>query len=156
MNIAIGADHRGVQAARSIADVLERAGHAVELAGGGSDEPCDYPDRAYQVGQSISQGRADLGVLICGTGIGMSIAANKVAGVRAAVVYDELTAHMARSHNDANVICVSADLLGIRLIEKIVERFITTDFEGGRHARRVQKLKYIEEGKDPADFTGED
>jgi ribose 5-phosphate isomerase B len=154
MNIAIGADHRGVQAAIAIADALERQGHTVEVAGGGSDEPCDYPDRAYQVGRSIASGRAERGVLICGTGIGMSMAANKVAGVRAALVYDELTAHMARSHNDANVMCLSADLLGIRLIEKIVQRFIETEFEGGRHARRVAKLGLIERGEDPAGYTG--
>ncbi len=155
MNIAIGADHRGVQAAITIAEALEREGHTVEVAGGGSDEPCDYPDRAYQVGTLIASGRADRGVLICGTGIGMSMAANKVAGVRAALVYDELTAQLARSHNDANVMCLSADLLGIRLIEKIVERFITTEFEGGRHARRVEKLSIIERGEDPSTYKGE-
>lgn len=154
MNIAIGADHRGVQAAITIAEVLEREGHTVEIAGGGSDEPCDYPDRAYQVGTSIATGRAERGVLICGTGIGMSMAANKVAGVRAALVYDELTAQLARSHNDANVMCLSADLLGIRLIEKIVQRFIETEFEGGRHARRVEKLSIIERGEDPSTYKG--
>ena len=83
------------------------------------------------------------------------MAANKVAGVRAALVYDELTAQLARSHNDANVMCLSADLLGIRLIEKIVERFITTEFEGGRHARRVEKLRIIEKGEDPSTWKGE-
>lgn len=155
MNIAIGADHRGVQAAITIAEVLERGGHTVEVAGGGSDEPCDYPDRAYQVGRLIASGQAERGVLICGTGIGMSMAANKVAGVRAALVYDELTAQLARSHNDANVMCLSADLLGIRLIEKIVDRFITTEFEGGRHARRVDKLRIIEKGEDPSTWKDE-
>lgn len=155
MNIAIGADHRGVQAAITIAESLERDGHIVEVAGGGSDEPCDYPDRAYQVGTLIASGRAERGVLICGTGIGMSMAANKVAGVRAALVYDELTAQLARSHNDANVMCLSADLLGIRLIEKIVNRFIETEFEGGRHARRVEKLRIIERGEDPSTYKGE-
>lgn len=155
MNIAIGADHRGVQAAITIAESLERDGHTVEVAGGGSDEPCDYPDRAYQVGTLIASGRAERGVLICGTGIGMSMAANKVAGVRAALVYDELTAQLARSHNDANVMCLSADLLGIRLIEKIVNRFIETEFEGGRHARRVEKLRIIERGEDPSTYKGE-
>ena len=125
------------------------------VAGGGRGGPCDCPDRAYQVGTLIASGRADRGVLLCGTGIGMSMAANKVAGVRAALVYDELTAQLARSHNDANVMCLSADLLGLRLIEKIVERFITTEFEGGRHARRVEKLSIIERGEDPSTYKGE-
>ena len=153
MKIAIGADHRGVNAARALADRLRHEGHDIQLMDAGCDEMCDYPDHAYLVGQAISQGRVERGVLICGTGIGMSMAANKVMGVRAAVVYDELTAHMARSHNDANVLCISADLLGLRLIEKIVDMFITTEFEGGRHARRVQKIAYIEQGKDPATWT---
>jgi len=148
MKIAIGADHRGYGVASALAERLERAGHALDLRNCGEDV-CDYPDRAYSVGQMIGDGRVDRGILICGTGIGMSMAANKMPGVRAALAYDELTAQMARSHNNANVLCLSADLLGQRLIEKIVDSFLTTDFEGGRHARRVEKIDLIEQGLDP-------
>lgn len=150
MRIAISADHRGATASKIIADKLQREGHDVLLLGNLSGQPCDYPEHAYEVGKAVAEGRADLGLLICGTGIGMSIAANKVKGVRAAVVHDELTAQISRSHNDANVLCLSADLLGQRLIEQIIETWIKTPFEGGRHARRVGKIRAIEEGRDPS------
>jgi ribose 5-phosphate isomerase B len=150
MNIAMSADHRGASAIRAVHQKLVRDGHSAELVGDCSGAPCDYPERAFAVGNLIAQGKFDLGVLICGTGIGMSIAANKVKGVRAAVAHDELTAELSRSHNNANVLCLSADLLGERLIEKIVEAWIKTPFEGGRHARRVQKIAAIESGMDPA------
>ena len=91
-----------------------------------------------------------MGILVCGSGIGMCIAANKVKGVRAALVHDELTAEMSRGHNDANVLCLSADLLGQRLIEKIAEVWLGTAFQGGRHERRVRKIAAIENGQDPA------
>ena len=149
MRIAMSADHRGAQASKLLADKLRRDGHEVQLVGETSSAAVDYPEPAYKVAKAIADGKADLGLLICGTGIGMSIAANKVKGVRAAVVHDELTAEISRSHNDANVLCLSADLLGQRLIESIVEAWIKTPFEGGRHARRVNKIKAIEEGKDP-------
>ena len=150
MKIALSADHRGYTGIKQLCDLLKRQGHEVELLGDCSGAPADYPERAYLVGRTVAAGKADLGVLLCGTGIGMSIAANKVKGVRAAVVHDELTAQLSRSHNDANVLCLSADLLGQRLIEKITEAWIGTPFEGGRHMRRVHKIQAIEEGKDPA------
>ncbi len=150
MRIAMSADHRGAQASKMLAEKLRRDGHEVQLVGESSGSAVDYPEPAYLVGKTVADGRADLGLLICGTGIGMSIAANKVKGVRAAVVHDELTAEISRSHNDANVLCLSADLLGQRLIESIVEAWIKTPFEGGRHARRVSKIKAIEDGKDPS------
>ena len=153
MRIAMSADHRGAQAAKLLADKLRRDGHEVQLIGGNGGTSVDYPEPAYAVGKTVSGGEADLGLLICGTGIGMSIAANKVKGVRAAVVHDELTAQISRSHNDANVLCLSADLLGQRLIEGIVEVWIKTPFEGGRHARRVHKISAIEEGKDPTSIV---
>jgi len=103
------------------------------------------------VGKAIATGDAERGVLICGTGIGMCIAANKVKGVRAALAHDELTAQISRTHNDANVLCLSADLLGQRLIEKIVESWLATPFQGGRHERRLKEIAAIEEGKDPKD-----
>ncbi len=150
MRIALSADHRGYASIRQLFDKLRREGKEAELIGDCSGAPSDYPERAYQVGQAVAAGKADLGILICGSGIGMSIAANKVKGVRAAVVHDELTAQLSRSHNDANVLCLSGDLLGQRLIEKIVDVWISTPFEGGRHIRRVHKIKAMEEGRDPA------
>ena len=151
MNIAVGADHRGSDVSAHIARHLGEQGHTVTIYGSLDGEPCDYPEAAYAVGTEVARGQADLGVLICGTGIGMSIAANKVRGVRAAVVHDELTAHLARSHNDANVMCLSADLLGQRIMDKMLETFLTTEFEGGRHARRLAKIAAIEHGQSPAD-----
>ncbi|MBK7403292.1 MAG: ribose 5-phosphate isomerase B [Phycisphaerales bacterium] len=150
MRIALGADHRGVVTASQLAERLRREGHEAVLSIPGSGETCDYPEPAYVVAQRVAGGEADRGVLICGTGIGMSIAANKVHGVRAAVVHDELTAQLCRTHNDANIICLSGDLLGQRLIEQVVEIFLTSEFEGGRHARRVHKIAAIERGEDPA------
>lgn len=150
MKIALGADHRGSLAAAQLGEVLSRAGHAVELVVPQGSAPCDYPEPAYRVGRAVSGGRAELGVLICGTGIGMSIAANKIPGVRAAVVHDELTAQLSRTHNNANIACLSGDLLGQRIIEKIVEVFIHSTFEGGRHERRLRKIAAIEQGTDPS------
>lgn len=148
--IAIGADHRGLDAANAVAKSLEHQGHPVSLlAHCTPGESCDYPDQAWKVGRAIADGEADMGILICGTAIGMSIAANKVPGCRAAVVHDELTAGLSRAHNDANVLCLSGDLLGMRLIEKIVHIWLETPFEGGRHARRVDKILKIERGESP-------
>lgn len=150
MKVAISADHRGHAAVRQLHDKLAREGHEPFLLGDCSGQPCDYPERAWLVGNAVAGGKADLGILICGTGIGMSIAANKVKGVRAAVVHDEMTAHLSRSHNNANVLCMSADLLGQRLIEKITEVWINAAFEGGRHTRRIRKIEAMEQGKDPS------
>lgn len=148
--IAIGADHRGAEASRHLADALRRDGHKVEVhAPEDAGQACDYPEPAYAVATAVRDHNADLGVLICGTAIGMSIAANKVDGVRAAVVHDELTAQLSRQHNDANVLCLSGDLLGQRLIESITRAWLAADFEGGRHARRLQKIERIERGQDP-------
>lgn len=154
MRIAIGADHRGYEAAQRLSETLRRQGHEVTLHGDCSGRPCDYPDQAYEVGRMVADGKADLGVLLCGSGIGMGIAANKIPGIRAAVVHDEFTAQLSRSHNNANILCMSADLLGQKLIEKIVDVWLRTPFEGGRHARRVLKIAAIEEGRNPATATG--
>lgn len=153
MRIAMSADHRGAAAARQVADRLRSQGHTVHIIGELGGQVVDYPEPAWQVGKAVAEGRADMGLLICGTGIGMSIAANKVKGVRAAVAHDELTAQISRSHNDSNVLCLSADLLGQRLIENIVDVWLKTPFEGGRHARRLNKIFAIEEGKDPTRIT---
>jgi ribose 5-phosphate isomerase B len=150
MVIALGGDHRGTSAIKNLAEKLKREGHEALLVGDCSGQSVDYPEPAYLVAHAVSEGKAKFGVLICGTGIGVSIAANKVDGVRAAVVHDELTAQLSRSHNDANVVCMSGDLLGQRLIEKITEVFVNTQFEGGRHQRRIDKIAAIEQGKNPA------
>jgi ribose 5-phosphate isomerase B len=153
MKLAIGADHRGAAAARQLADRVKTEGHQVLLFGSSGGETVDYPDASYQVGCAVSSGKADRGVLIDGTGVGSSISANKVKGVRAALVHDELTAEMSRGHNDANVLCLSADLLGQRLIEKIVQVWLATPYQGGRHDRRIRKIAAIENGQDPTTLT---
>ncbi|GIK19654.1 MAG: ribose 5-phosphate isomerase B [Leptolyngbya sp. PLA2] len=153
MKIALGADHRGHAAVRTLLAKLSGEGHEVQLLGDCGGEVCDYPEPAWLVARAVASGQAERGVLICGTGIGMSIAANKVPGVRAAVVHDELTAQLCRSHNDANVICLSGDLLGVRLIEKIVDVFLRTPFDGGRHARRISKIEAMEHGREPSSVT---
>lgn len=150
MKIALGADHRGSQAVKMLADRLRSAGHEVVLMGSVSGEPCDYPESAFLVGNAVARGEVDRGILICGTGLGMALAANKIKGVRAVTAHDELTAEMGRGHNNANIICLSADLLGQKIIEKIVDVFIATPFEGGRHERRLKKVAAIEEGLDPS------
>lgn len=144
MNIALGADHRGSTAINTLAAKLRDQGHTVTLHGSTDGSTCDYPEAAREVAEMVASKKADRGVLVCGTGIGMSIAANKVPGVLAAVVHNELTSQLARSHNEANVVCVSADLLGMSLIERIVDTFVTTEPEGGRHTRRVNKIREME------------
>lgn len=145
MRISIGNDHRGSAVKRKVIELVRRLGHEVQDFGAVDDGAVDYPDFAYVVAQAVAQSRFDRGILICGSGVGMSIAANKVRGVRAALCHDDLTAEMSRRHNDANVLCLAADLLGERFIERIVEIWLSTEFEGGRHARRVEKLRRIED-----------
>jgi ribose 5-phosphate isomerase B len=144
MKIAIGSDHRGFDAKRRLVPMLRQLGHEVTDVGPDGNSSVDYPDYAFQVAKSVSGGTADRGILICGTGIGMCIAANKVKGVRAAPCHDSITVEMSRRHNDANVLCLSADLLGDELIGRIVRLWLETEFEGGRHGRRVDKIKRIE------------
>lgn len=136
-----------------LADRLRAEGFQVHIELPPAGQPCDYPDPAYTIGTAVAEGRADLGILICGTGVGMSMAANKIRGVRAALVHDEITAELSRSHTNANVICLSADLLGVRLIEKITDLWLKTPFEGGRHTRRLAKIEAIERGEDPRGLT---
>jgi ribose 5-phosphate isomerase B len=144
MKIAIGSDHRGFDAKRRIVSLLQQLGHEALDLGPQGKESVDYPDFAFAVAQAVSQGQVDRGILICGTGIGMCIAANKVAGVRAAPCHDSITAEMSRRHNDANVLCLSADLLGDELIERMIRIWLDTAFEGGRHGRRVEKIIHFE------------
>jgi ribose 5-phosphate isomerase B len=144
MRIAIGSDHRGFNLKSKVVALLQGQGHDVVDAGSHTPDHVDYPDLAAHVGGLVSRGEVDRGILICGSGIGMAIVANKFPGVRAAPCYDELTAEMSRRHNDLNVLCLSADMLGERLVDRLVEIWITTKFEGGRHARRVEKIAQIE------------
>ena len=144
MKIAIGSDHRGVEVKRRIVGLLRQLGHEPLDVGPEAKESVDYPDYAFQVAEAVGAGAAQRGILICGTGIGMCIAANKVRGVRAAPCHDSITAELSRRHNDSNVLCLSADLLGEELIGRIVRLWLETEFEGGRHARRVEKIVRFE------------
>jgi ribose 5-phosphate isomerase B len=144
MKIAIGSDHRGFSVKGRIIALLERLGHEVFDMGPASGDNVDYPDFAFQVARAVKEGQVDRGILICGTGIGMCIAANKVKGVRAAPCHDSITAEMSRRHNNANVLCLSADLLGGELLDRMVRIWLETPFDEGRHARRVGKITNFE------------
>ncbi len=146
MRIAVGSDHRGFTIKEKIIELLKRLQHEVTDVGAYTSDSCDYPDIASHVASKVSNGEVDRGILICGTGIGMCIAANKFPGVRAAPCHDDLTAEMSRRHNDLNVMCLSADMLGEKLIDRMLEIWLKTQFEGGRHARRVEKISEIEHG----------
>jgi len=142
--VIAGSDHAGLALRAEAVKVARAAGLEVEDLGPFSGESVDYPDYARSVAEAVAAGRAKLGVLVCGTGIGMSIAANKVKGVRAAHCTTEFEARMARAHNDANVLCLGERVVGLGLGAAIVKAFLDTPFEGGRHARRVEKLKAME------------
>ena len=149
MKLAIGADHRGFQAKERMKVFLAELGHEAMDFGTDSTKPCDYPDTAYPTAKAVADGKAELGILFCGTGIGMSIAANKVRGVRAALCHDEVSVDMARRHNDARILCLPADGLGEKQMTKIIRIFLETNFDGGRHERRVNKVTNIENGEAP-------
>lgn len=144
MRIAVGSDHRGFEVKKRIIELLKSLGHEPLDAGPMTCEAVDYPDIAGAVASLVASGSVERGVLICGTGIGMAIAANKYAGVRAAPCHDDLTAEMSRRHNDLNVLCLSADLLGEKLIDRMVELWMNTPFDGGRHTRRIEKIAEAE------------
>ena len=151
MKIALGSDHRGFEAKERIRAILSELGHEYLDFGTADSNPVDYPDTAYRAATAVSKGEVDRAILVCSTGIGMSIAANKVRGVRAVVCHDELNARISRNHNDANVLCISGDQTGEVLLRKIVEVWLVTEFGGGRHQRRVDKIRAIEEGNKPSD-----
>ncbi len=153
MNIVVGADHRGVDVCRHLLNWFGQSEHHAVDVSGHAERPSDYPDVAYVVGRKVVGPDADRGVLVGGTGIGMAIAANKIPGVRAALVHDEIGAEMSRRHNDANVLCLAADMLGLRIIDSIIQKWLETEFELGRHERRVRKLTVIERGGDPTDVS---
>jgi len=144
MRIAIGSDHRGVQPRLRLAGLLERLGNEVVDCGSFGSEAVDYPDIAADVARRVADGSVDRGILLCCTGVGMAIAANKVAGIRAATCHDEVTAEMSRRHNDLNVLCLSAEMIGPEMQDKIIRTWLTAPFEGGRHARRVDKIAALE------------
>jgi ribose 5-phosphate isomerase B len=144
MKIAVASDHRGYAVKGKILALIAELGHQAVDMGTDSSESVDYPDFGAKVARAVSAKEVDRGILICGTGIGMCIIANKYPGVRACTCHDDLTAEMSRRHNDANVLCLSADLLGDRLVNRMVEIWLKTEFEGGRHARRVEKIGQLE------------
>ncbi len=144
LKIAIGSDHRGVKIKDRLVQTLTSAGFPVCDVGTHGDVSVDYPDLAKEVAIQVSDGRADRGILICGTGIGMSIAANKFAGVRAASCYDEVIVEISRRHNDLNVLCLPGDMIGDRPIDDLVLMWLNTEFDGGRHAVRIEKISQLE------------
>lgn len=142
--IAIGSDHAGFELKQHLVAMLVEAGHEVDDQGTHSTESVDYPPICAGVGRTVREGRADVGIVLGGSGQGEQLAANKVRGVRAALCNCLYTARMARAHNDANVLSIGARVVGTGLAEEIVHVFLTTDFEGGRHARRVAQLTELE------------
>ena len=144
MRIAVGSDHRGVVMRAKLVELLNRLGQEVVDVGVHDQGQVDYPDIAAMVARKVAGNEVDRGILICGTGVGMCIVANKIPGVRAAPCHDDITAELSRRHNDLNVLCLSGDLLGERLADRLVEIWLKTPFEGGRHARRNEKIAQLE------------
>ena len=140
MRVAIGSDHAGFELKQRLAEHLRALGHDVLDVGTDSTDSVDYPDFGAAVGRAVAGGEVDRGVAICGSGIGICIAANKVAGIRAATVHDVTSARFSRLHNDANVICMGARFVGPQVAVDALESFLVTEFEGGRHGRRVDAL----------------
>lgn len=147
MKIALGADHAGFELKQKVRTMLERQGHDVTDEGTVSTESVDYPDFARKVAHDVAEGRAEFGVLVCGSGIGMAITANKVAGVRAANVCNSVEAQLSREHNNANVVAIGARFMDEKRAEEIISTFLKTGFAGGRHERRVEKIAQIEKGE---------
>ncbi len=153
MKIAVASDHRGYGTKSKILATLSELGHDGIDFGPETEDIVDYPDFAASVAKAVSEGEIERGILVCGTGVGMCIVANKFHGVRAAPCHDDITAEMSRLHNDANVLCLSADLLGDRLVSRMIDIWLRTQFEGGRHARRLEKISEFERngGSAPAE-----
>lgn len=144
MKIAIGNDHTAVEMKCAIREYLEGKGHQVVNYGTDSTQSCDYPVFGEKVGRAVAAGEADCGILICGTGVGISIAANKVRGVRAAVCSDVTTAHLAKEHNDANIIAFGARIVGLETAKDIVDAYLNASYQGDRHVKRVAMIHEIE------------
>lgn len=148
MKIAVGADHGGVELKALITDHLEERGIEVVNYGTDSSESVDYPDFAHAVTHAVQEERVDYGILICGTGIGMSITANKEKGIRAALCGDVFSAQATKAHNNANVLCLGARVVGPGLALMIVDAWLDADYEGGRHQKRLDKIAAIENAQD--------
>ena len=144
MKIAIGNDHAAVGMKREIIKYLESKGHEMVNFGTDTLESCDYPVYGKAVGEAVASGEADCGILICGTGVGISLAANKVKGVRAAVCSEPVTARLTKLHNNSNIICFGERIVGIEMAKAIVDAYLDTEFEGGRHQRRIDMIMAIE------------
>jgi ribose 5-phosphate isomerase B len=147
LRIAVGSDHAGLHVKEAVKGYLEGAGHKVTDAGTWSEESVDYPDYAKKAAEAVSRGEADLGILACGSGIGMAIAANKVPGIRAATANDLIAARTAREHNNANVLTLGGRLLDGTQAVEIVRAFLAAAFKGGRHQRRIDKIAEMDQGK---------
>lgn len=147
MKLAIGSDHGGFRLKEAIKTYLLAHDYEVTDFGTEGEDSCDYPDFALPVAEAVAKGEYDRGILICGTGIGIGIVANKVKGVRAALCHDTFSAEACRNHNDANILTMGERIVGEGLALKIVETFLNSDFEGGRHQRRVDKIKALEENQ---------
>jgi ribose 5-phosphate isomerase B len=145
LKVAIGCDHGGVDLKESVVEVLEEMGAQVKDFGANSTESVDYPDFARGVALSVVAGESDRGILLCGTGIGMSIAANKIPGIRAALCHDVYSARLTREHNDSNVLVMGARVIGSGLCQEIVKTWLSGQFSGGRHVRRVEKISHLEQ-----------
>lgn len=145
MKIAIGNDHAAVEMKQAIAAYLEELGHEVINVGTDTSESCNYPEYGEKVGRLVAGKEADCGVLICGTGVGISIAANKVKGIRAAVCSEPVTARLVKEHNNANIIAFGARIVGIETAKAIVSAYLNAEYEGGRHQRRIDMIHAIEE-----------
>lgn len=144
MHIAVGCDHRGLKLKKAITGLLTELGHEYHDFGCYSTEPVDYPDIAREVAGAVASGKFEHGILVCSSGIGMSIAANKIKGIRAALCCNKFSAQRARQHNDANVLCLGEDILEPGLALDIVRVYLSSVFEGGRHQRRLEKIQHLE------------
>jgi len=153
MKIAVASEHRGFKAKDKILSLVSQLHHEALDFGPATDEMCDYPDFAARAALAVSRGEVDRAILIGGTGIGMNIVANKFNGVRAALCHDDLSAEMSRHHNDANILCMSVDLLGEQFATRMIEVWLATPFEGGRHARRIAKIEQLEHALRKPDAT---
>lgn len=146
MKISVACDHGGLNLKKAVVAYLEKKGHEVKDFGTSTTDSCDYPDYALQAAEAVASGECERGILVCSSGIGVSIVANKVPGIRCAHCHDTYCAKYTRLHNDANMIAFGEKVVGVGLMEEIVELFLTTEFEGGeRHERRLAKIKKIEE-----------
>jgi len=146
MRIALGCDHRGFKLKQAVMEFLQQSGYSYHDFGCYSTESVDYPDFARKVGNAVASGEFDHGILICDTGIGMCIAANKIKGIRAALCHDTFAAERARLHNDANILCLRGENIEVNEAREIVKTYLSTTFEGGRHIPRLNKITKLEAG----------